>query len=84
VKFTSDTSASYTISVIRTSGVNDTDPDINLYQSSPTFIYKESATSDSPDTETKSFNLIAGSTYLLDIYDDNEIADTCYNVSVTP
>ncbi len=83
VKFTSSTSGSYTISVTRTSGDIGTDPDIYLYQSSPSFHYQDRAISTIPDTETKSFTMTAGTSYLLDIYDDKAIADTCYDVSVT-
>ena len=69
--------------MIRTSGVSNTDPDLRLYRALPSFAFQGSAISSISDTEIKSFNLISGSSYLLDIYDDKEIADTCYEVSVT-
>jgi len=79
VRFTIDTTGTYTIKVQQTNGTN-SDPDFYLFYTSP-FEMIESSVGTVPGVEEKSVSLEAGD-YLLDVSEYNSVADAQLAVTI--
>jgi len=81
VKFTIDTAGNYTITMQDNNNTNPSDPDFELYQSTPSFKFIDGSLEATPRVESASFSLGAGD-YLLDVSDWELTADANFTITI--
>ncbi|KYJ87193.1 hypothetical protein [Sulfurovum riftiae] len=81
VKFAIDTAGSYTITIEDNENSNPSDPDFELYRTSPSFEFIDGLLGTAPRVESASFTLDAGE-YLLDVSDWELTSDAEFTITI--